>query len=363
MNKNQINLAFPDNRWREAREAFKQYYGQNQIALHGACDAYKNLIALLLSTEFDPVPKVSGRVKEQLECIKKFERKYLSKQEEQQGPIEIAPKITDLVGLRVVCIYESDIERVADILRSNLDVIDETDKTEALEIHENQFGYKGLHLDAKLNEDRASLPEYAAFSGYHFEVQIRSIVQDAWSEVDHRLKYKKRIPKPLKRRINRLAALFELADQEFEAIRDNTTDLEMAAEESTDDTVANEPLTPFNFVRAIKDFFGTEDFEPYKVDGFVDELLRQNEDMSVADLNNALSKNMERVRNYKKYLSEPPMDHDMNPFTQIRHCLYLEKKVLYENLMRAGPQKNFDRWLEHGTVHPREIEMKTKYSQ
>ena len=64
---------------------------------------------------------------------------------------------------------------------------------------------------------------------YRFEVQIRTIVQDAWSEVDHKLKYKKQIPAFLQRRINRFAAIFELADQEFEAIRDITYQLEQDA--------------------------------------------------------------------------------------------------------------------------------------
>ena len=99
-------------------------------------------------------------------------------------------------------------------------MIEKTDKTREIEETESEFGYKGLHLDLKLDDERKILPEYVGFGDQQFEVQIRTIVQDAWSEVDHKLKYKKEIPSDIKRRIYRLAALFELADQEFESIKD-----------------------------------------------------------------------------------------------------------------------------------------------
>jgi len=49
---------------------------------------------------------------------------------------------------------------------------------------------------------------------------MRTIIQDAWSILDHKIKYKKSIQQSLKRRINRLSALFEIADDEFFRIND-----------------------------------------------------------------------------------------------------------------------------------------------
>ena len=67
---------------------------------------------------------------------------------------------------------------------------------------------------------------------YRFELQIRTVVQDSWSTLDHKIKYKKSIPAALKRRINTLAALFELADREFRQVREETElQIEMAAAE------------------------------------------------------------------------------------------------------------------------------------
>lgn len=356
MNKKHIENVIPEFTWSDARRDFENYYRENQIVLEEARDALVSLLHLLIKNDLEPSPKVIGRVKDYDESVKKFELKYLADLEKAGKKYKIKDKITDLVGLRVICIYESDIERVANILRNNLEVFSETDKTSALEIHENRFGYKGLHLDARLNKPRATLPEYLRFAELTFEIQVRSIVQDAWSEVDHRLKYKKRIPNNLKRRINRLAALFELADQEFEAIRDNTSTLEQEAISDTSTAQKNSLITPFNFAPLANKYFNDFKFEPYKVDGFVDDLLQQNENMTIGDLTEALDANMQVILDFVEYLSH--LGHKMNPFTRIRHCLYNQNKAMYLNLMREGPMKNFDRWLDYGTVHPAEISKK-----
>jgi len=353
MKREHIEKFVPEFSWKEARKEFGVFYSENQIQLQQANEALVSLINLLVSTGLSPAPKVIGRVKAQSECEKKFELKYLGDAEIEGGRYQIKEKISDLVGIRVVCIYESDIDKVAEILRDNLKVVEETDKTSALQIHENQFGYKGLHMDCQLDSNRANLPEYSAFSVLKFEVQVRSIVQDGWSEVDHRLKYKKRIPTNLKRRINRLAALFELADQEFEAIRNQTTVLEEAGKSDAKDAFVDNPLTPFNFVPVALKHFPDFAFEPHKVDGFVDDLLVQDEHLTPKSLDNIILKHLVVVQKFVSYLGG--MGHKMNPYTQIRHCLYKENKVLYLMLMRTGPMKNFDRWLEHGTVHPSEV--------
>ena len=55
------------------------------------------------------------------------------------------------------------------------------------------------------------------------EIQIRSILQHAWAEIEHDLGYKSKhaIPLPIRRRFSRLSGLLELADQEFDGLRSN----------------------------------------------------------------------------------------------------------------------------------------------
>ena len=78
-----------------------------------------------------------------------------------------------------------------------------------------------MHYVAELNSNRADLPEHRKYHSKKFEVQIRSILQHAWAEIEHDLGYKSQaaIPRAVRRRFSRLAGLLELADEEFAGIR------------------------------------------------------------------------------------------------------------------------------------------------
>lgn len=202
---------------------FAPFYAQQCAALNDACEALADMVTEVLAQAGGvDVAKVEGRVKDADECIRKFVRKYRPALEESNTPFDIQSYITDLVGVRVVCLYEDELEKIAQIVRAHFAVIDVTDKVSAVESTEASFGYKGLHLDLKLSAAQRDLPEHAAYAHLPFELQVRTIIQDSWSVLDHKIKYKKSIPGQLKRRINVLSALFELADREFRQIRDAT---------------------------------------------------------------------------------------------------------------------------------------------
>lgn len=130
-------------------------------------------------------------------------------------------EITDLAGCRVILHYQEDVAIVSDLLRSEF-VVDETRSGGMLEeLSTDQFGYRSIHLILALNGIRLALPEWSAFRGMVAEVQIRTVLQHAWAAVSHSLQYKREsdVPSILRRRLNRLSGLFELADDEFSALR------------------------------------------------------------------------------------------------------------------------------------------------
>jgi hypothetical protein len=63
-----------------------------------------------------------------------------------------------------------------------------------------------------------------------FEIQVRSILQHAWAEIEHDLGYKSAVglPGDVKRRFARVSSLLELADSEFSAIRQHLNNYEEA---------------------------------------------------------------------------------------------------------------------------------------
>ena len=204
------------------KHAFENYYDSNKELLSKAIRSYSNIIrSLLKKSDVDVVKKIEGRVKDKEECLRKFRRKYRNDLEEREQAYEIKDYITDLLGIRVICLYEDQIERVSKELEQHFEVIDVTDKISAMESTEDAFGYKGLHMDLTISDRMRKLSK-KLYADFPVEVQIRTLIQDAWSVLDHQIKYKKSIPNDLKRRINALSALFELADREFKEIRNAT---------------------------------------------------------------------------------------------------------------------------------------------
>jgi ppGpp synthetase/RelA/SpoT-type nucleotidyltranferase len=55
--------------------------------------------------------------------------------------------------------------------------------------------YTADHLVVALKDDLAALPEYSRFAGMKCEVQIHTILNHAWSEVEHDIIYKAELPK------------------------------------------------------------------------------------------------------------------------------------------------------------------------
>lgn len=360
---------------------FRSFYDEKLPLLGEACESYKTLVTALLTAENIAVSKIEARVKDREECIRKFMRKYLPGFEDRQEPYEIAPCITDLVGLRIVCLYGDELATLAGVLGSHFEVISVSNKASEIESTEGLFGYKGLHMDLRLRPERAAMAEYATYAQFSFEIQLRTIIQDSWSVLDHKIKYKKSIPIELKRRINRLAALFELADEEFRSIRVATADaLQTEAEvpEVVDegpegapttaatalaspnaastpkppavDASASKGLNVFSFLRVAQHFFRTYEFEPHKVDGFVQDVLSWQPGMTKGQFNEHMRKTYWRVKQYKQFFENGESKGTMNPFTVIRHCLYLADRVQFAGALSKVVRANFEAWLEANPV-------------
>lgn len=130
--------------------------------------------------------------------------------------------VTDLAGVRIITFFGDDVDAVGRVIEREFAVIPEesVDRREAID--PDRFGYLSLHYVCTIPEKRASLPEYAPYAGYVCEIQVRSILQHAWAEIEHDLGYKaaQGIPRQIRRRFSRLASLLEMGDEEFMTIRD-----------------------------------------------------------------------------------------------------------------------------------------------
>lgn len=322
---------------------FLEFYSNKHGALEAAKDAFIGIINSIITEQY-PVSSITGRVKDRDESIKKFTIKYQSNLEESQTPYEIKDHITDLIGLRIVSLYECDIEKIKDVLAEEFEVIGITDKIKDIESKEASFGYKGLHVDFRLKPPRNTMREYSRYVEFRFEVQIRTIIQDAWSILDHKIQYKKSIPLQLKRRINTLAALFELADREFFSVREKT--IQAAEEEKAKSATPSsvEILNVFSFLAVVDDLFPEYDFHSYKADGFVSEMLSYG-DITPSEFKQIMDNNFPYIERYKKYLGETPTrKYALNPYTELRHVLFHSDNQKYQRVLYDYQRNKFLEW-------------------
>ncbi len=122
--------------------------------------------------------------------------------------------IGDQIGVRVITYVHSDVAAVADLLRDQVEVLDDRDMGRET-AQEGRFGYASRHLQVSL-------------SGRVVQVQIRTVLQHAWAEFEHDIRYKGTMPdehaRDFDRRFTLAAGLLELADREFTTIRDRLRD-------------------------------------------------------------------------------------------------------------------------------------------
>lgn len=135
---------------------------------------------------------------------------------------QVLAEVTDLAAIRVTTYFADDVDRVAKLIEQTFKIDESNSIDKRLTLDPDRFGYQSIHYVAELGEGRYKFVEYKRFAQFKFEIQIRSILQHAWAEIEHDLGYKSAggVPREIRRRFSRVASLLELADAEFIAIRE-----------------------------------------------------------------------------------------------------------------------------------------------
>lgn len=125
--------------------------------------------------------------------------------------------IRDVIGARITVLHSTEIPAVLTLLAEEFEVLRSVDKAQETRVA-GGFGYGSHHVVLRVTDASENLENYA---GTHFEVQIRTVLQHAWAEFEHDIRYKRsgEAPDPQINRAFTLAAgLIELADQQFDQI-------------------------------------------------------------------------------------------------------------------------------------------------
>ncbi|WP_426247656.1 DUF429 domain-containing protein [Nocardioides sp. LHG3406-4] len=192
-------------------------YAQMQPGLRDAAVQAVELVTTVLDEAGINYLSVTGRAK----TVASFAAKASRTVDGKPAFLDPLSDIGDLVGVRVITYVHSDVEAVVGLLADEVSVREDRDM--GLETaSEGRFGYASRHLQIEAGPDQH--PAYPLLEGRTVQVQIRTVLQHAWAEFEHDIRYKGTIPEAdradFDRRFTLAAGLLELADREFSTIRD-----------------------------------------------------------------------------------------------------------------------------------------------
>ena len=194
-------------------------YAARQPVLRLAAEEFAGLVTAILDDAGINYLSVTGRAKGVASFATKAARTL------EGTPVFADPlaDITDQIGVRVITYVQSDVDAVAGLLHDL--VVGHDDRDMGRETaQEGRFGYASRHLLIGLDAAREGHAAYELLRGRSAQVQVRTVLQHAWAEFEHDIRYKGTIPDEhvpdFDRRFTLAAGLLELADREFSTIRD-----------------------------------------------------------------------------------------------------------------------------------------------
>jgi ppGpp synthetase/RelA/SpoT-type nucleotidyltranferase len=199
-------------RQRPGFQSFREAYLREFSSLREATEAAERLVRLILYDWRREIHLVCSRPKDPESACEKVREKSYSIPKEQ---------LTDKIGLRIITYYQQDVDRVVERLSQEFEVDPARSVDKRRQLNLRAFGYRSVHLIVRLKGHRATSPEYTALAGHWFEIQVRSILEHSWAEIEHEVVYKSGIdyPESVKRRFAALAGSLELIETEFAALR------------------------------------------------------------------------------------------------------------------------------------------------
>lgn len=242
---------------------------------------------LIENLKLSSQPTYKARIK----SFSSYYKKVLRQHPEEASSSDSLVCLTDMMGIRIICTFLEDVKIVLSQIKELFEIVEVEMK--GAEQSFKEFGYESVHVLVKIpldcvpkdRDESLVLPAELVC-----EIQIRTILQDAWAEVEHELIYKTEFTPfdmPLRRKLASMNASLSLADIIFQEIRDYQKNLqsEMSMRrksfyEKADDLTIEEKTEHKNEL--------VERINPY-VQGTIDELLLQAiKAHNAGDLENAI---------------------------------------------------------------------------
>lgn len=193
-------------KWKAFLIPYSQAVDELKVKFRSIRKEYRN------RNEYSPIEFVTGRVKEISSILEKANKLNLTLD-------KIDSEMEDIAGIRIMCQFVDDIQRVANLIRQrqDMEIVNEKDYINNVK----DSGYRSYHMIIKYPVNLAEgKKEILA------EIQIRTLAMNFWATIEHSLnyKYKHDIPIEIRKKLKSAAdAAFQLDKQMLE-IKDEIKD-------------------------------------------------------------------------------------------------------------------------------------------
>lgn len=156
---------------------------------------------------YSSIERVEGRVKTIVSILDKCQKKGISID-------DVTDKIEDLAGVRIICQFVEDIERVVELLHKRTDIEVKQEKDYVSKPKDS--GYRSYHMIVWYTVETMDGPKKIMV-----EIQIRTMAMNYWATIEHSLqyKYKMHMPEEIQERLLKSAEATVVLDKEMSQVR------------------------------------------------------------------------------------------------------------------------------------------------
>ncbi|BCJ95201.1 GTP pyrophosphokinase [Anaerocolumna cellulosilytica] len=192
--------------WREILDPYVLTVDELVVKFNHLIEEYRNMGA------YSPIEQVHGRVKTISSILEKAQKKEIPLK-------DIEDKIEDIAGIRIICQFVEDIQKVVEIInkRTDMEIKSEKDYIKNMK----SSGYRSYHLIIYY-----SVQTLEGTKKVQAEIQIRTLAMNFWATIEHSLqyKYKQNMPEHIKGRLSKAADAIIALDQEMSSVRGEIMD-------------------------------------------------------------------------------------------------------------------------------------------
>lgn len=192
--------------WREILDPYRLAVDELEVKFNHIIEEYRN------AGLYSPIEQVHGRVKKISSILDKMQKKNIAIE-------EIDDRISDMAGIRIICQFVEDIEKVVEIIhnRTDMEVVKEKDYITNMK----PSGYQSYHMI--IYYDVYTLDGTKRIQA---EIQIRTLAMNFWATIEHSLqyKYKGNMPEHIKAKLLKASDAIITLDEEMGTVRDEIMD-------------------------------------------------------------------------------------------------------------------------------------------